>query len=199
MCRLSWNLGASTSWNPHGLSGTVQGLLLDEHALLNWMWVVFWKTRLLFMSEIWGTERQKADCYFRLPATETFHNPIRSRDGSPTDRGLIPNRCKILSNSPNRQTGCVVYPASYRMSTGASWTEGKAAGEWHIPPSYTASVKNEWSNTSFPHVFTSRIWSTVVPWPCIVLLITIERKSSLPSFYRPRTWPCGCRKDFLTS
>jgi hypothetical protein len=27
MCRLSWNLGASTSWNPQGLSGTVMGLL----------------------------------------------------------------------------------------------------------------------------------------------------------------------------
>ena len=27
MCRLSWNLGASTSWNPLGLSRTVMGLL----------------------------------------------------------------------------------------------------------------------------------------------------------------------------
>jgi len=27
MCRLSGNLGASTSWNPQGLSGPVQGLL----------------------------------------------------------------------------------------------------------------------------------------------------------------------------
>jgi hypothetical protein len=27
MCRLSGNLGASTSWNPHGLSRPVQGLL----------------------------------------------------------------------------------------------------------------------------------------------------------------------------
>jgi len=26
-CRLSWNLGASTSWNPQGLSGPVMGLL----------------------------------------------------------------------------------------------------------------------------------------------------------------------------
>ena len=28
MCRLSWNLGASTSWNPQGLSRSVMGLLL---------------------------------------------------------------------------------------------------------------------------------------------------------------------------
>jgi hypothetical protein len=27
MCWLSWNLGASTSWNPQGLSRTVMGLL----------------------------------------------------------------------------------------------------------------------------------------------------------------------------
>jgi hypothetical protein len=27
MCRLFWNLGASTSWNPHGLSRPVMGLL----------------------------------------------------------------------------------------------------------------------------------------------------------------------------
>jgi len=27
MCRLSWNLGASNSWNPQGLSRTVMGLL----------------------------------------------------------------------------------------------------------------------------------------------------------------------------
>jgi len=27
MCRLSWNLSASTSWNPQGLSRGVQGLL----------------------------------------------------------------------------------------------------------------------------------------------------------------------------
>jgi len=27
MCRLSWNLGASTSWKPHGLSRSVEGFL----------------------------------------------------------------------------------------------------------------------------------------------------------------------------
>ena len=31
MCRLSWNLGASTSWNPLGLSRPVMGLLYLYH------------------------------------------------------------------------------------------------------------------------------------------------------------------------
>ena len=35
MCRLSWNLGASTSWNPQGLSRPVMGLLyFDQMANL---------------------------------------------------------------------------------------------------------------------------------------------------------------------
>ena len=55
MCRLSWNLGASTSWNPQGLSRPVMGLLcvhihVREHLHLNyvcdilqlWTWVVMW-------------------------------------------------------------------------------------------------------------------------------------------------------------
>jgi len=39
MCRLSWNLGASTSWNPQGVSRPVMGLLY--HYLLlrsRWVW-----------------------------------------------------------------------------------------------------------------------------------------------------------------
>jgi len=31
MCRLSWNLGASTSWNPQGLSRPIMGLLPLTH------------------------------------------------------------------------------------------------------------------------------------------------------------------------
>jgi hypothetical protein len=37
MCRLSWNLGASTSWNPQGLSRPVMGLL---YLFTRWRWVV---------------------------------------------------------------------------------------------------------------------------------------------------------------
>jgi len=33
MCRLSWNLGASTSWNTQGLSRPLMGLLLQV-----WYW-----------------------------------------------------------------------------------------------------------------------------------------------------------------
>jgi len=36
MCRFSWNLGASTSWNPQGLSRPVQGLLYLFFTLLLW-------------------------------------------------------------------------------------------------------------------------------------------------------------------
>jgi hypothetical protein len=36
MCRLSWNLGASTSWNPQGVSRPVMGLLYLLH--LNYIW-----------------------------------------------------------------------------------------------------------------------------------------------------------------
>ena len=34
-CRLSWNLGASTSWNPQGLSRSVMGLLYLYHYILD--------------------------------------------------------------------------------------------------------------------------------------------------------------------
>jgi hypothetical protein len=34
MCRMSWNLGVSTSWNPQGLSRTVMGLLY--HLSVTW-------------------------------------------------------------------------------------------------------------------------------------------------------------------
>ena len=37
MCRLSWNLGASTSWNPQGLSRPVMGLL---YLLLSNRWAI---------------------------------------------------------------------------------------------------------------------------------------------------------------
>ena len=37
VCRLSWNLGASTSWNPQGLSRSVMGLLYLL-ALYNFIW-----------------------------------------------------------------------------------------------------------------------------------------------------------------
>ena len=38
MCRLSWNLGASASWNPQGLSRPVMGLLYLY--LPDWLWVL---------------------------------------------------------------------------------------------------------------------------------------------------------------
>jgi len=38
MCRLSWNLGASTSWNPQGLSRPVMGLLYLTTFLCRLSW-----------------------------------------------------------------------------------------------------------------------------------------------------------------
>jgi len=43
MCRLSWNLGTSTSWNPQGLSRPVMGLLYFY--LLSCMNWIVWHTR----------------------------------------------------------------------------------------------------------------------------------------------------------
>jgi hypothetical protein len=44
MCRLSWNLGASTSWNPQRLSRPVMGLLY--HFLLDWLQLSDWRWTL---------------------------------------------------------------------------------------------------------------------------------------------------------
>jgi len=41
MCRLSWSLGASPSWNPQGLSGPVIGLLYLFYVLLD-VYVTCW-------------------------------------------------------------------------------------------------------------------------------------------------------------
>jgi len=50
MCQLSWNMGASTFWNPQGLSRAVQGLLYlftglycTCMILANWLWQAFAK------------------------------------------------------------------------------------------------------------------------------------------------------------
>jgi hypothetical protein len=40
MCRLSWNLGASTSWNPQGLSRPVMGLLFFTNSTKFSMWTL---------------------------------------------------------------------------------------------------------------------------------------------------------------
>jgi hypothetical protein len=39
MCQLSWNLGASASWNPQGLSRPKTGLLALHHVcIISWKW-----------------------------------------------------------------------------------------------------------------------------------------------------------------
>jgi len=59
-CRLSWNLGTSTSWNPHGLSSPVMGflyhyhpksfLLVIEQARGNDEW--YWKPRMYLVPQV---------------------------------------------------------------------------------------------------------------------------------------------------
>ena len=53
MCRFSWNLGASTSWNPQGLSRPLMGLL---YLLLPFEWVIHgmeYYKELLGIQGIW--------------------------------------------------------------------------------------------------------------------------------------------------
>ena len=42
MCRLSWNLGASTSWNPQGLSRPVMGLRYLIFFTIKVFWIKCW-------------------------------------------------------------------------------------------------------------------------------------------------------------
>jgi hypothetical protein len=55
MCQLSWNLGASTSWNPHGLSRPVMGLLYLYRIRINIMCLqarLWYKPRLILFMRI---------------------------------------------------------------------------------------------------------------------------------------------------
>ena len=54
MCRLSWNLGASTSWNPQGLSRPVTGLLYLYLLCGTCLMSPFWYLKLWCDSEILG-------------------------------------------------------------------------------------------------------------------------------------------------
>jgi hypothetical protein len=63
MCRLSWNLGASTSWNPQGLSRHVIGLLyLYLYLYLYSMLPFTLKMEALFSHETSVTTHQTARC-----------------------------------------------------------------------------------------------------------------------------------------
>jgi len=53
MCWLSWNLGASTSWNPQGLSRSVMGVLylfLSRASLIQQSWFTVYLTCFLILS-----------------------------------------------------------------------------------------------------------------------------------------------------
>jgi len=56
MCRLFWNLGASTSWNPRGLSRSVMGLLYlylyEGYKLLTFTRLYLFETNLMYSVSI---------------------------------------------------------------------------------------------------------------------------------------------------
>jgi hypothetical protein len=62
MCRLSWNLGASTSWNPQGLSSAVIGfLLLYLYTFrLDWLLILSRQFTVHAVSGIYHTSRLTA-------------------------------------------------------------------------------------------------------------------------------------------
>jgi hypothetical protein len=57
MCQLSWNLGASTSWNPQGLSRPVMGML--------YLYILIWKRIVLYRNFgfVWCLIYHKAGLY----------------------------------------------------------------------------------------------------------------------------------------
>ena len=67
MCRLSWSLGASTSWSPHGLSRPVMGLLYLYLYLFMWHW---WNCRLQMyrysQSVVWDISDTSSNCRLQM-------------------------------------------------------------------------------------------------------------------------------------
>ena len=71
MCRLSWNLGASTSWNPQGLSRPVMGLLyLYRYLCLNTVSYIFELCNINFLLLCFCTCRQHDPASYRRQVWE---------------------------------------------------------------------------------------------------------------------------------
>jgi hypothetical protein len=75
MCRLSWNLGSSTPWNPRGLSRPVMGLL--------YLLCILWRTPQ-------HTEEVNIHVYWNIL---TMHGPINVKSPNNT------SKCQIWFNS----------------------------------------------------------------------------------------------------
>ena len=85
MCRFSWNLGASTFWNPLSLSRPVMELLLTYYLFISWAWWRGWYSD-------WLRIRRSGD---RIPVGERFSAPVQTAPGAhPTsctmDTGSFP-------------------------------------------------------------------------------------------------------------
>jgi len=65
MCRLSWNMGASTSWNPQGLSSPVMGL---TNFLFYKLCLCKWSLPFMFSDQTFvGISRVSQACYIPWP------------------------------------------------------------------------------------------------------------------------------------
>jgi len=89
MCRLSWNLGASTSWNPQGLSRPVIGLLYILNVNTTaWGWPIWPKQvatlkvtgfNLWMWVKSWRRQVETSACTFTIDGLSKGTNSITDR------------------------------------------------------------------------------------------------------------------------
>ena len=130
MCRLSWNMGASTSWNPQGLPRSVMGLLylfteLDVYAVSTQG-----KLSLIFFLHGGSTRAEIPSwillliCQYKwhyIPEEWIVHIPvlIRIKFYSVTEWTVQESNLGGGRFSATVQTGHGAHPASYTMGTGS--------------------------------------------------------------------------------
>ena len=142
MCRMSWNLGASTSWNPQGLSRPVMGLLyLFYHCLY-----------IIVLIALKTVTRVAETCRRLLCNKITFINPsvfvvsftnfihlsnIRNVEHIKLIRNKsFPVQCKLVLPTEKAATSHFVY------MTGESAYDSQVLERivvWHSPPYLLAS------------------------------------------------------------
>ena len=94
MCRLSWNLGASTSWNPQALSMSVQGLLYL------WVTIRFSRRIVLYLVRTVYIVLVSVDFLYKNRSFSQFQLLTLLRHHLDIHPWLIPSSCWILS--PNQ-------------------------------------------------------------------------------------------------
>jgi hypothetical protein len=111
MCRLSWNLGASTSWNPQGLSRPVMGLL---HLYL----IVTGPCNCDILCSVWGTNSGRwftltllIMLMFLTLVIFCYHNMLYRKGLEPSIRffGRSRARCVLIRKSTGLNIDSVSY------------------------------------------------------------------------------------------